>query len=61
MSMLVNGRPAQAFNINTIYDGYAPKGNPDQVESVKQLSYMKYGRDRAEIEDEILNKFRANL
>jgi len=58
-SMLVNGRPAQAFNMNTVYDGYAPKGNPDQVEAVKQLSYMKYGKDRAEIEEEILNKFRA--
>lgn len=59
-SMLVDGRPAQAFNMNTIFDGYAPKGNPEQIEAVKQLSYLKYGRDRAEIEEEILNKFRAN-
>ena len=58
-SMLVDGRPAQAFNMNTIYDGYAPAGNPDQVASVKQLSYLKYGRDRAEIEQEILDKFKA--
>lgn len=59
-SMLVGGRPAQAFNMNTVYDGYAPDGNPNQLAAIKQLSYLKYGRDRAEIEQEILNKFRAN-
>jgi hypothetical protein len=67
MSMLVDGRPAQAFNINTIFDGYAPKSGPDRTEednqkiaAVKQLSYLKYGRDRADIEQEILNKFKDN-
>lgn len=59
-SMLVGGRPAQAFNMNTVHDGYAPDGNPLQVDAVKRLSYLKYGRDRSEIEQEILNKFRAN-
>jgi hypothetical protein len=59
-SMLVKGRPVSPFNMNTIYDGFAPKGNPEQINAVKQLSYMKYGRDRAEIELEILNKFKAN-
>lgn len=59
-SMLVDGRPAQAFNMNTIFDGYSPKGNPEQIAAVKQLSYLKYGRDRADIEQEILNKFKAN-
>jgi hypothetical protein len=58
VSMLVNGKPELAFNMNTIYDGYCPKGNPDQIEAVKQLSYMKYGRDRAEVEQEIQDKFR---
>jgi hypothetical protein len=58
--MLVDGRPVSAFNMMTTYDGYAPKGNPDQLDAIKQLSYLKYGRDRAEIEQEILNKFKAN-
>ncbi len=66
-SMLVNGRPTAAFNMNTIYDGYAPKGqgrtpeDEQRIEAIKQLSYMKFGRPRAEIEQEILDKFRLNM
>lgn len=59
-SLLVNGKPEPAFNLNTFApNGYiGPKnGNPDQIELIKQLSYMKYGRDRAEIEQEIQNKY----
>lgn len=65
-SMLVGGRPVQPFNMMTTYDGYAPKGknrtedDEQRISAVKQLSYLKYGRDRAEIEQEILNKFKAN-
>lgn len=66
-SMLVGGRPVQPFNMMTVYDGYAPKSKnrtPEEeqrLENVKQLSYMKYGRPRAEIEQEILDKFRMNM
>lgn len=62
VSMLVDGKPAAAFNVNTFEPGgyFGPKnGNPDQIEALKQLSYMKYGRDRAEIEQEIADKFRT--
>jgi hypothetical protein len=61
VSMLVEGKPAAAFNMNTFEpDGYfgPHSGNPGQIEQLKQLSYMKYGRDRAEIEAEIANKFK---
>lgn len=57
-SMLVNGKPAAAFNMHTTYDGFAPGGNPNQVDQLKQLSYLKYGRDRADVEQEIQDKFR---
>jgi hypothetical protein len=54
ISMLVNGQPTKAFNIKT----FAPeKGNPDIVDSLKELSYVKYGRDRAEVEEEIMGRF----
>jgi hypothetical protein len=56
MSMLVNGQPTKPFNIKTL----APeKGNPDIVDSLKELSYVKYGRDRAEVEAEIMGKYKT--
>ena len=56
MSMLVKGQPVKPFNIKTL----APeKGNPDIVDSLKELSYVKYGRDRAEVEAEIMARFQT--
>jgi hypothetical protein len=61
VSMLVDGKPAAAFNMDTFNpDGFvsAKSGNPNQIDAIKQLSYMKFGRDRAEVEQEIADKFR---
>jgi hypothetical protein len=56
MSMLVNGQPTKPFNLHTM----APeKGNPDIVDSLKQLSYVKFGRDRAEVEAEIMGRYKS--
>ena len=54
ISMLVDGTPSKPFNIKT--HDYMP-GNPAIVEPLKELSYMKYGRPRAEVEGEILERF----
>lgn len=54
VSMLVKGQPTKPFNMETI----APEaGNPDIVDSLKELSYMKFGRDREEVEEEIMARF----
>jgi hypothetical protein len=54
VSMLVKGQPTKPFNMYTL----APEpGNPELVENLKELSYLKYGRDRAEIEAEIMAKY----
>ena len=54
ISMLVKGQPTKPFNIET----FAPeKGNPDIVDNLKQLSYMKFGRDREEVEKEIMARY----
>ena len=54
MSMLVKGQPTKPFNLQTL----APEaGNLELVDSLKELSYLKYGRDREEIEDEIMQKY----
>ncbi|OGI96219.1 hypothetical protein A3I84_02030 [Candidatus Nomurabacteria bacterium RIFCSPLOWO2_02_FULL_36_8] len=56
ISMLVNGQPVKPFNLRTL----APeKGNPDIVDSLKELSYVKYGRDREEVENEIMGRYKS--
>ena len=54
MSMLVNGQPVKPFNLRTMD---AEKGNMEIVDSLKELSYVKYGRDRAEVEAEIMARY----
>jgi hypothetical protein len=54
MSMLINGQPTKPFNIKTLPP---EEGNKEIVDSLKQLSYMKYGRDREEVEAEIMGRY----
>ncbi|MEI6280520.1 MAG: TraM recognition domain-containing protein [bacterium] len=54
ISMLVKGQPTKPFNLRTLD---AEKGNPDIVDSLKELSYVKFGRDRAEVEAEIMARY----
>ena len=54
VSMLVKGQPTKPFNLVTL----APeKGNLELVDKIKELSYLNYGRDRGEIEAEIMAKY----
>ncbi len=56
INMLVSGQPVKPFNLKTL----APEvGNPDIVDSLKELSYVKYGRDRAEVEAEIMGRYKT--
>jgi len=56
VNMLVKGQPTKPFNLRTL----APeKGNPEIVDSLKELSYVKYGRDRAEVEAEIMGRYKT--
>ncbi|HAS84970.1 MAG TPA: hypothetical protein DCS23_02795 [Candidatus Yonathbacteria bacterium] len=56
MSMLVNGQPAKPFNIETLP---LKQGNPELAEQLKQLSYLKYGAPREEVETEIMGRYRG--
>ncbi|KKS24372.1 MAG: hypothetical protein UU82_C0007G0043 [Candidatus Nomurabacteria bacterium GW2011_GWC2_41_8] len=56
ISMLVRGQPTKPFNLHTLPP---EKGNPDIVDSLKELSYVKYGRDRAEVEAEIMARYKS--
>ena len=56
VNMLVKGQPVKPFNLRTL----APeKGNPDIVDNLKELSYVKYGRDREEVESEIMGRYKS--
>ena len=54
--MLVNGTPVKPFNIATFPP---PQGMEAIVPKIKELSYLKYGRDRAEVEEEIMARYSA--
>ncbi len=55
LKILVNGRPTTPFNIETLPP---PPGDPSKLDALKQLSYLKYGREKALVEQEILVKYR---
>ena len=57
VKMLVGGQPAKPFSM-TSHWSMAPKGNPDLVEKIKELSYLKFGRPREEVEEEVMAKYR---
>ncbi len=56
MNMLINGEPSKPFNMKTLPP---EKGNSEIVQSLKELSYMKYGRDREEVEKEIMARYES--
>src|SRR3989338_11587182 len=43
LKMLVDGRPVRPFNIETLPPA---QGSPEIIETLKQFSYLTYGRDR---------------
>jgi len=56
--ILSNGRPVKPFNIKAI----APKeGSKDTAERVKELSYIKYGEPREDVERRVLEKYQEML
>ncbi len=54
--ILVNGIPEKPFNLKI---PPPPKGNSNIADKVKQLSYLKYGRPREEVEAEIMARYTA--
>ncbi len=56
MKVLARGKPQKPFNLQT----FPPfMGNKERLEQLKQLSYLTYGRDRAEVEAEVMQKYNA--
>jgi len=55
MKMLAYGKPIKPFSMQTL----APmQGNRERGAQIKELSYLKYGRERAKVEEEIMAKYK---
>lgn len=54
VSMLINGRPARPFNIKLETEKVFGVGSAEVAQAVKELSRLKYGRPRQEIEAELM-------
>ncbi len=54
LKILVDGRPVKPFNIETLPP---PKGRVEQVDQLKELSYLKFGRERAVVEGEVMARY----
>jgi hypothetical protein len=52
--MLANGVPQKPFNLKILPP---VTGNPDQVDDLRELSYLTYGRDREEVERSIRQRY----
>ncbi len=55
MKLLSGGKPVRPFNIEFTWP---EKGNPEIVESLKELSYLKYGQERELVEGLIMEKYK---
>ena len=55
VKMLVGGRPAKPFSMET---NLPPRGNKLFLDKIKDLSYRTYGADKKEVEKAILEKYK---
>ena len=55
LKLLANGQPTKPFSMET---NMPPRGNKILLDKIKEISYLTYGKDRNEIEEEILAKYK---
>ena len=59
VNLLINGQTARPFNIKLITDMVFNAGSTENGETIKQMSRLKYGRPREEVEREIQERVAA--
>ncbi len=57
MKLSIDGQPSRPFSLIPVY--YGDKGDSDVVEALKQLSRLKYGRDKEFVSREIIHRIGA--
>jgi hypothetical protein len=55
VKMLANGSPVKPFSMET---NLPPRGTKILLDKIKELSYLKYGKDRVEVESAIMEKYK---
>jgi hypothetical protein len=55
VKLLVHGRPVTPFNIETLPP---PQGKRENIDNLKELSYLKYGKERSLVEADIMVKYK---
>ncbi|MEK7208329.1 MAG: TraM recognition domain-containing protein [Patescibacteria group bacterium] len=55
LKLLVGGRPVKPFSLETVAP---PEGRRETIEKLKELSALKFGRAKEEVEEEIAGKYR---
>jgi hypothetical protein len=55
IKILANGRPVRPFSMEI---NLPPRGNKLLLDKVKELSYLKYGKERSIVEEEIMAKYK---
>ena len=55
VKMLANGKPTKPFSMEV---NKPPWGKFENIDKIKQLSYLKYGKDRAEVEEAMMKKYK---
>ena len=58
LKILSNGKPVRPFSI---VEPYPPKGDMEVGDKLKQLSYLTYGKERADVEDSIMEKYNTKV
>jgi hypothetical protein len=58
MKLSIDSQPSRPFSITPV-NPYLEKGDYDAAEAFKQLSRLKYGRDREFVDREILRRIGA--
>lgn len=56
LKMLLNGRPVEPFDIRLAPQQF---GDPSNVDNIKKLSSLKYGRNREDVEKAIMKKYKG--
>jgi len=54
LKMLSSGRPVKPFSL---FVPFPPRGESSLIDKIKELSYLKYGRERELVETEIMKKY----